>query len=93
MIRRDPLSGTRVRVEYALEEQGILNKIRGPMELGSLQAIKSSVEAGLGISILPKLTIQKEIKYNLLRLVKIKIFHLKRDLYLVKKKTRFSKVG
>ncbi|WP_200416557.1 LysR family transcriptional regulator [Virgibacillus salexigens] len=93
MIWREPLSGTRVRVEYALEEQGILNKIRGPMELGSLQAIKSSVEAGLGISILPKLTIQKEIKYNLLRLVKIKNFHLKRDLYLVKKKTRFSKVG
>lgn len=62
------------------------------MELGSLQAIKSSVEAGLGVNVLPKLMIINELKYNLLREVKIKDFHLPRDLYLVKKKTHFSKV-
>ncbi|WP_163538345.1 LysR substrate-binding domain-containing protein [Gracilibacillus sp. YIM 98692] len=53
----------------------------------------SSVEAGLGISVLPKLTIKNELKYSLLREVKIKDFYLTRDLYLVKKKTRFTKVG
>lgn len=93
MIWREALSGTRRIVEQALDERGILGNIHAAIELGSLQAIKSSVEADLGISILPKLTITKELKYSLLREVKIKDFHLKRDLYVVKKKSRFEKAG
>lgn len=93
MIWREAISGTRGLVEQYLHERGVLVNIQASIELGSLQAIKSSVEAGLGISILPKLTIAKELKYSLLREVKIKDFHLKRDLYVVRKKTRFSQAG
>jgi DNA-binding transcriptional LysR family regulator len=61
------------------------------MEIGSTQAIKSTVEAGLGISILSRLTVGKELKQGDLREVKIEGVHLTRNLWLVNKKQRFKK--
>ena len=54
MIWRESISGTRLIVENMLKEYGVLEKIDSYMEIGSTQAIKSAVEAGLGVSILPK---------------------------------------
>ena len=50
MIWRESISGTRLIVENMLREHGVLEKIESYMEIGSTQAIKSAVEAGLGIS-------------------------------------------
>lgn len=61
------------------------------MELGSTQAIKSAVEAGLGVSILPKISDQQELKSRQLMHVPIKDVTIKRDLFIVKKKSRFPK--
>lgn len=91
MIWREKDSGTRLIVENSLREHGVLHKIEHTMELGSMQAIKSAVEANLGISILPKLTVQKELKYNILREVPINNFNLLRDLWIVQKSRRFKK--
>lgn len=93
MIWRESDSGTRLIVEDALKEYGILDKIESAMELGSMQSIKSAVEADLGISLLPKLTVSKELKYGTLREIKIADFHLTRDLWMVKKTHRFQKTG
>lgn len=61
MIWRESISGTRLIVENMLREHGVLEKIESYMEIGSTQAIKSAVESGLGISILPRLTVAREL--------------------------------
>jgi|SRR5699024_6485193 len=90
MIWREKESGTRIIVEDALREHHMLDKIEAAMELGSMQAIKGAVEAGLGMSILPKLTVVNELKFNLLREIPIQAFSLTRDFWMVQKKRRFQ---
>jgi LysR family transcriptional regulator, transcriptional activator of the cysJI operon len=93
MIWRESGSGTRLIVENSLREYGILENMESYMELGSTQAIKSAVEAGLGISILPRLTVARELKLGLLREVDIEGVSIFRNLWLVKKQQRFNKIG
>jgi DNA-binding transcriptional LysR family regulator len=91
MIWREATSGTRLIVENMLRAYGVLEKIESYMEIGSTQAIKSTVEAGLGISILSRLTVGKELEQGDLREVKIDGVQLTRNLWLVNKKQRFKK--
>jgi DNA-binding transcriptional LysR family regulator len=91
MIWREATSGTRLIVENMLKEYGVLDKIESYMEIGSTQAIKSAVEAGLGISILSRLTVGRELEQGDLRQVKIEGVHLTRNLWLVNKNQRFKK--
>jgi DNA-binding transcriptional LysR family regulator len=61
-------SGTRRVVEAALKAAGIQMKhTRVVMELDSTEAIKSAVEAGLGVGFVSRRAIQKEIKLDTLR--------------------------
>lgn len=91
MIWRESTSGTRHTVESKLREYGVLEKINGYMEIGSTQAIKSMIEAGLGITILPRLTVARELELGLLREVNISGVKITRNLWMVKKKQRFNK--
>ena len=91
MVWRESHSGTRLIVESMLREHGVLEKIESYMEIGSTQAIKSAVEAGLGVSILSKLTVDRELKQGTLREVRIDGIKLTRNLWLVRKPQRFSK--
>ncbi|MDP1419482.1 LysR family transcriptional regulator [Peribacillus simplex] len=93
MIWRESISGTRLIVENMLREHGVLEKIESYMEIGSTQAIKSAVEAGLGISILPRLTVARELEQGFLREVGISRIEIKRNLWLVRKNKRFNKIG
>ncbi|MDQ0879017.1 LysR family transcriptional regulator [Peribacillus sp. V2I11] len=93
MIWRESISGTRLIVENMLREQGVLEKIESYMEIGSTQAIKSAVEAGLGISILPRLTVARELEQGFLREVGISRIDITRNLWLVRKNKRFNKIG
>lgn len=93
MIWREADSGTRQIVENALQEYGVLQKIKSAMELGSYQSIKSAVEADLGVSILPKLTVAKELKYGILHELKVSNFNISRHLWMVQKTHRFKKSG
>ena len=92
MIWRESTSGTRHTVENKLREYGVLEKIKSYMEIGSTQAIKSMIEAGLGIAILPRLTVARELEQGLLREVDISGVNITRNLWLVKKNQRFNKV-
>ncbi|GGH80165.1 molybdate transport repressor ModE-like protein [Pullulanibacillus pueri] len=89
MIWREPTSGTRIIIENTLKAAGVAGKIQNFMELGSTQAIKGAVEAGLGISILSRLAVARELQQGLLREVKIKGIEFKRELWMVKKPKRF----
>lgn len=91
MIWREPHSGTRHIVENFLKENGILHEIESYMVLGSMQAIKSAVEAGLGISIMPKLVVKRELELGLIKKVDMKGVHLTRSLWMVRKNQRFQK--
>ncbi|WP_309143489.1 LysR family transcriptional regulator [Bacillus sp. V3B] len=91
MIWRESISGTRLIVENMLKEYGVLEKIDSYMEIGSTQAIKSAVEAGLGVSILPRLTVSRELEQGTLREVSIDGVNLTRNLWMVRKPQRFSK--
>lgn len=91
MIWRERESGTRIIIENELNRSGVLNNIDSFLELGSIESIKRSVEVGLGISILPKLTIANELKYGTLKVIHCKDFLLTRNLFSVKKETRFEK--
>ncbi|MEP9405376.1 LysR family transcriptional regulator [Peribacillus frigoritolerans] len=93
MIWRESISGTRLIVENMLREHGVLEKIESYMEIGSTQAIKSAVEAGLGISILPRLTVARELEQGFLREVDISKIDMARNLWLVRKNKRFNKIG
>lgn len=76
-ILRERGSGTRRIAEKALEEFNILPA--HVLELGSIQIIKESVEAGLGISILSNATIRKELSLNTLKLVSPERFSMIRS--------------
>ena len=93
MIWREERSGTRKIVERALAPYQAKGDIENAMEMGSTQAIKSAVEANLGVSILPKMAVEREIRSGLLHIVNIPELPLKRDLHLVQKRQRFPHAG
>lgn len=93
MIWRESLSGTRKIIEKVLNCYGVLCRMEYFMELGSIQSIKNAVEKGLGISIVPRIAVKRELQLGLINEVKITEFKFRRDLYLVQKEERFSKIG
>ena len=71
-ICREEGSGTReVMVEHMLDAGIKTREMDIAMELGSLEAIKSAVEANMGVSVLSRATIGKELKLGTLVAVNI----------------------
>jgi DNA-binding transcriptional LysR family regulator len=69
-LTREEGSGTREVVSDYLERNGMhLNELNLCMEFGSPEAIKSAVEAGLGVSIVSRATVIKEVKLGTLVVV------------------------
>lgn len=70
-ICREEGSGTREVMLESMHEVGLNpSDLNIAMELGSLEAIKGAVEAGMGISIISSATIQKELKLGTLVAIK-----------------------
>jgi DNA-binding transcriptional LysR family regulator len=66
-ICREEGSGTREVISEYMNELGInSNQVHLSMELGSPEAIKGAVEAGMGVSIMSFATVQKELKLGTL---------------------------
>jgi len=55
---------------------------------GSTDAVKQAVKAGLGISILSELAVRDELKYKLLKKIKVKGVEMKRKFYTVTHRKR-----
>jgi DNA-binding transcriptional LysR family regulator len=79
LILREKGSGTRRVVEAALKAAGIhMKHARVVMELDSTEAIKSAVEAGLGVGFVSRRAIQKELTLDTLREVPIAKLEIQR---------------
>ncbi|WP_042355571.1 selenium metabolism-associated LysR family transcriptional regulator [Bacillus rubiinfantis] len=84
IIAREPGSGTRQVLETnLLKHQLEFDHLNIIMELENTESIKSAVESGLGVAIISKTTIQKELKLGLLKQTRIKGIPLKRYFYLI----------
>jgi len=72
LLMREQGSGSRRVVELALEKAGFkLKAFKKVMELDSTEAIKSAVEAGLGIGFVSRWAIAKELELGTLKIAEV----------------------
>lgn len=84
LILREKGSGTRMITERGFKEMGItFNKLNIVAELGSTEAIKQAVVAGMGVSILSVQAVLHEIKCRSLVALRVQNVNLLREFYIV----------
>jgi DNA-binding transcriptional LysR family regulator len=89
LLLRERGSGTRAALEAALGNAGIdLDSFRVVGEMGSTQAIKQAVKAGVGISLVSRRAVEEECKSGLIWCVRVKDFKVTRSFYLATHKER-----
>jgi DNA-binding transcriptional LysR family regulator len=76
MLVREAGSGTRSATEELFDKAGLV--MRPYMELGSGEAIKQAIMAGLGVSVLPLASLTLELRYGQIVLLDIENFPLHR---------------
>jgi DNA-binding transcriptional LysR family regulator len=86
LLLREPGSGTREVIEAALAKRGLA--ITPLMTLGSTEAIKRSVAAGVGVAFVSSLAVRQELEDRRLATVPLKGFRLKRSLHVVQARDR-----
>ncbi|WP_405083197.1 selenium metabolism-associated LysR family transcriptional regulator [Paenibacillus chitinolyticus] len=83
-VLREEGSGTRRVMEEELERTGIAcSEMDIVMELGSTGAIKSAVEAGLGVSILSQSSVKHEVRLGILKIKEIEGVSFSRSFYAI----------
>lgn len=88
-ICREDGSGTRSVIAEYLKKQGVEeSQLNVAFELGSTEAIKGAVEAGMGISVVSEATLAKESKLNTLAAVPLAP-PIHRQLYFVRQRQKF----
>ena len=89
IILREEGSGTRTMTEQILSGKGITHhSISVAGIFGSTDAVKQAVKAGLGVSILSRLSVSDELKYKTLKEIKITDVSMKRKFYIITHKSR-----
>lgn len=86
MLLREAGSGTRDVMERALQRKRI--KPRQTMSIGSTEAIKQAVIAGLGISIVSRMTVGRELSAGVLRIIPVADLSITRPILLTLVKGR-----
>jgi DNA-binding transcriptional LysR family regulator len=85
LLMRERGSGSRHVVELALRRAGLRPKdLRIAMELDSIVAIISAVEAGLGAGFVSEWAIQKELRLQTVRVVPVEGLDIRRDMNLIR---------
>ena len=81
LLMHERCYGTRKVIEMALERQGIKrNSMRIVMELDSTEAIKSAVEAGLGVGFVSRCAIAKDLRLDTnFKIIAIEGLRIKRE--------------
>ncbi|WIO74674.1 LysR family transcriptional regulator [Porticoccaceae bacterium LTM1] len=77
LLLRESGSGSRLALELHCQQQRL--RIQPSMELGSNDAVKHAAIAGLGVAVLPKLSILPELALGKLKIVEIDGFPLRRS--------------
>lgn len=88
IILREEGSGTRALIEYVLKRYGIERKVT--MELSSSEGIKRAVEANLGVAVLSKSVVSKEVDAGTLVALPIRDLDTVREFYIVRNRKRAS---
>jgi DNA-binding transcriptional LysR family regulator len=84
LLLREHGSGSRRVVESALEKAGLkLKSFRRVMELDSTEAIKSAVEAGLGVGFVSRWAISKELDLGVLKSIPVDRIRVTRQFTLI----------
>ncbi len=85
-VVREPGSGTRLAMErFFIEHNKVLNT---NMEMNSNDAIKQSVETGLGLGVASIHTLEHELNEGRLKIIDAEGFPLRRSWYLVQRKDK-----
>jgi DNA-binding transcriptional LysR family regulator len=80
IIIREPGSGTREILEKNLETRNLgIDDFRYSVEIGGMNAIKSLVESGCGVTFLYEAAVKKELEKEVLREIKLKDFKVSHD--------------
>jgi DNA-binding transcriptional LysR family regulator len=79
LVMRERGSGTREVIERALKQAGVRRHKSAPvLELGSTEACKAAVEAGLALGFLARVAIDKELALGTIRVIEIRRLTLRR---------------
>ena len=81
---REPGSGTRIAMERFFSERNM--HLKTGMEVGSNEAIKQSVQAGMGLGLLSHATIEQELALKRLAVLDVAEFPIMRHWYVVHRK-------
>lgn len=82
ILLREIGSGTRAAVEEVFEIAGV--PLKTDMVLGHVEAIKQAVAAGLGVSVLSELAVQREVRYGKLAILDVEYFPIQRHWYIAR---------
>lgn len=77
LLLREPGSGSRLALEQHCQQHRL--RLKPSMELGSNDVLKQSVVAGLGVGVLPKISILSELELGKLKTVPVEGFPLRRS--------------
>ncbi|WP_428034139.1 LysR family transcriptional regulator [Amphritea sp.] len=81
LLVREPGSGSRLALEQHCQQQRL--RFTPSMEIGSNDAVKHAVIAGLGVAVLPQLSIMSELELGKLKIADIDGFPLRRSFCVV----------
>jgi DNA-binding transcriptional LysR family regulator len=85
-LLREAGSGTRAAVEELFEVAGLPLKIG--MVLGHIEAIKQTIAAGLGVSVLSEVAVKREVQQGTLAILSVEQFPLQRRWYIARLTTQ-----
>jgi DNA-binding transcriptional LysR family regulator len=89
LLIRERGSGTRAALEKALERVGMdLGALRIVGEIGSSQAIKQAVKAGMGITIISRLAVEEDCRQGLIAFLRVRDLAVTRAFHLLIHKER-----
>lgn len=80
-LLREQGSGTRLETEQHFVQTGV--PLRASLELGSIEAIKEGVIAGLGVAVLPRESVALEVTNGDLIVLDVQGFPLQRQWYII----------
>jgi DNA-binding transcriptional LysR family regulator len=88
-IQRERGSGSRLVIEQTLKQHGVdPATLRVTAEMGSTEAIKQGIKAGIGVSIISRIALTDELHVGSLRTVVIQDVVLRRSFYIIRHKGR-----
>lgn len=89
-VIREPGSGTRGIMEKWLKEKARLDihQLKVVAQLGSSEAVKEAVLAGVGVSFLSRRVVERELKLGWLKEIPLGEEEIKRDFYLIYRRSQ-----